>query len=119
MSCTILLGVSGRSKCNEAIIRNNGIEEIDDEEGRLTGQNLTFYTRYKNKKATNSSRESAAGSLQSFSNSNVGGADGEGDFPLLSEQEKRELVSLVNDNNIPMDFVLEMKEAFSLFDKVK
>ena len=40
------------------------------------------------------------------------------DVPLLSENEKRELVSLVKDKNISMDFILEMKEAFLLFDKV-
>jgi len=39
------------------------------------------------------------------------------DIPLLSENEKRELVSLVKDKNISMDFILEMKEAFLLFDK--
>lgn len=39
------------------------------------------------------------------------------DIPLLSETEKRELVSLVKDKNISMDFILEMKEAFLLFDK--
>ena len=43
---------------------------------------------------------------------------GNGDVPLLSEQEKRELVSLVRDRNISMDFILEMKEAFLIFDKV-
>ena len=41
------------------------------------------------------------------------------DIPLLSEVEKRELVSLVKDKNISMDFILEMKEAFLLFDKVR
>ena len=40
------------------------------------------------------------------------------DIPLLSDHEKRELVSLVRDKNISMDFILEMKEAFLLFDKV-
>ena len=40
------------------------------------------------------------------------------DIPLLSDHEKRELVSLVKDKNISMDFILEMKEAFLLFDKV-
>ena len=40
------------------------------------------------------------------------------DDPPLSEQEKQELVSLVKDKNISMDFILEMKEAFVLFDKV-
>lgn len=39
------------------------------------------------------------------------------DIPLLSDHEKRELVSLVRDKNISMDFILEMKEAFLLFDK--
>ena len=40
------------------------------------------------------------------------------DVPLLSDVEKQELVSLVRDRNISMDFILEMKEAFLLFDKV-
>ncbi len=37
--------------------------------------------------------------------------------PLLTEQDHRELLSLLN-QNISMDFILEMKEAFQLFDKV-
>ena len=41
------------------------------------------------------------------------------EIPLLSENEKKELVSLVKDKNISMDFILEMKEAFLLFDKVR
>ena len=41
------------------------------------------------------------------------------DIPLLSEIEKKELVALVKDKNISMDFILEMKEAFLLFDKVR
>ena len=40
------------------------------------------------------------------------------DVPLLSDVEKEELVTLVRDRNISMDFILEMKEAFLLFDKV-
>ena len=39
-------------------------------------------------------------------------------IPVLTECEKRELVSLVKDKNMSMDFILEMKEAFLLFDKV-
>ena len=39
------------------------------------------------------------------------------DEPILSEQEHRDLMSLLN-KNISMDFILEMKEAFQLFDKV-
>ena len=37
---------------------------------------------------------------------------------LISENEKNELVSLVKDKNISMDFILEMKEAFLYFDTV-
>ena len=37
---------------------------------------------------------------------------------ILSESEKKELVSLVTDKNMSMDFILEMKEAFLYFDKV-
>ena len=43
----------------------------------------------------------------------VGGRD----EPVLSERDRKELMSLVNEN-ISMDFILEMKEAFQLFDKV-
>lgn len=38
------------------------------------------------------------------------------DDPVLSERDRKELMSLVNEN-ISMDFILEMKEAFQLFDK--
>jgi len=38
------------------------------------------------------------------------------DDPVLSERDRRELMNLVNEN-ISMDFILEMKEAFQLFDK--
>ena len=38
--------------------------------------------------------------------------------PVLSERDRKELMSLANEN-ISMDFILEMKEAFQLFDKVK
>ena len=38
--------------------------------------------------------------------------------PLLTEQDHKELLSLLN-QNISMDFILEMKEAFQLFDKVR
>ena len=37
--------------------------------------------------------------------------------PVLSERDRKELMSLANEN-ISMDFILEMKEAFQLFDKV-
>ena len=37
--------------------------------------------------------------------------------PILSEQEHRDLRNLLN-KNISMDFILEMREAFQLFDKV-
>ena len=37
---------------------------------------------------------------------------------IISENEKKELVSLFTDKNMPMDFILEMKEAFLYFDKV-
>ena len=39
------------------------------------------------------------------------------DEPLLTEADQKELLGLVN-QNISMDFILEMKEAFQLFDKV-
>ena len=39
------------------------------------------------------------------------------DMPVLSERDKKELMNLANEN-ISMDFILEMKEAFQLFDKV-
>ena len=39
------------------------------------------------------------------------------DEPILSEQEHRDLRNLLN-KNISMDFILEMREAFQLFDKV-
>ncbi len=39
------------------------------------------------------------------------------DEPVLSERDRKELMSLANEN-ISMDFILEMKEAFQLFDKV-
>lgn len=38
------------------------------------------------------------------------------DEPILSEQEHRDLRNLLN-KNISMDFILEMREAFQLFDK--
>ena len=51
-----------------------------------------------------------------------GGGGGEDasiqDEPLLTEQDHKELMSLLN-QNISMDFILEMKEAFQLFDKVR
>ena len=51
-----------------------------------------------------------------------GGADDdEGtvtDEPLLTEEDRKELLSLLK-QNISMDFILEMKEAFQLFDKVR
>ena len=40
------------------------------------------------------------------------------DDTVISENERKELLSLFNDKNISMDFVLEMKEAFLYFDKV-
>ena len=43
---------------------------------------------------------------------------GRGDEPVLSERDRKELMSLANEN-ISMDFILEMKEAFQLFDKVR
>ncbi|XP_059084241.1 neo-calmodulin-like [Tigriopus californicus] len=38
------------------------------------------------------------------------------DEPLLTEEDHKELLSLLK-QNISMDFILEMKEAFQLFDK--
>ena len=40
------------------------------------------------------------------------------DIPVLSERDRKELMTLANEN-ISMDFILEMKEAFQLFDKVR
>ena len=37
------------------------------------------------------------------------------DMPVLSERDRKELMNLANEN-ISMDFILEMKEAFQLFD---
>ena len=42
---------------------------------------------------------------------------GRTDEPVLSERDRKEFMSLANEN-ISMDFILEMKEAFQLFDKV-
>ena len=39
------------------------------------------------------------------------------DEPLLTEKDHKELMNLLS-QNISMDFILEMKEAFQLFDKV-
>ena len=59
------------------------------------------------------------------SSSNISSSkDSDTDFELreedtvISDNEKKELVSLFTDKNISMDFVLEMKEAFLYFDKV-
>lgn len=59
-----------------------------------------------------------------MSSSSVGLRSGEnnlarnnGDEPVLSERDRKEFMSLANEN-ISMDFILEMKEAFQLFDKV-
>lgn len=40
-----------------------------------------------------------------------------GDESVLTERDRKEFMSLANEN-ISMDFILEMKEAFQLFDKV-
>ena len=68
--------------------------------------------------------EESATSVQSCNSSityppySNGGQDrGRGDDPVLTERDRKELMSLVNEN-ISMDFILEMKEAFQLFDKV-
>ena len=37
--------------------------------------------------------------------------------PLLTRRDEEELIKLLKEN-ISMDFILEMKEAFQLFDKV-
>ena len=50
-----------------------------------------------------------------FSTYNVDHLQGDKDVPILSEHEKQELVSLVKDKHISMDFILEMKEAFLMF----
>ena len=46
------------------------------------------------------------------------GEDRPDPIELLTEQDHKELMSLLN-QNISMDFILEMKEAFQLFDKVR
>lgn len=38
--------------------------------------------------------------------------------PLISDKDKTDFMNLANEN-ISMDFILEMREAFQLFDKVK
>ena len=53
-----------------------------------------------------------------YSGSPNPGVSEDRNIPILTECEKRELVSLVKDKNMSMDFILEMKEAFLLFDKV-
>ena len=40
------------------------------------------------------------------------------DEPVISERDKLELMNLCQEN-ISMDFILEMREAFQLFDKVR
>ena len=45
--------------------------------------------------------------------------DTRADDAVIRENEKREIVSLFTDKNISMDFILEMKEAFLFFDKVR
>lgn len=45
-------------------------------------------------------------------------ACGHQDEPLLTEKDHKELMNLLS-QNISMDFILEMKEAFQLFDKVR
>ena len=41
------------------------------------------------------------------------------DEQILSHEERMEVMTLVQEKNISMDFILEMKEAFLLFDKVR
>ena len=55
--------------------------------------------------------------LSNFSFEEVSGGGHSRDEPLISERDKRELMSLCQEN-ISMDFILEMREAFQLFDKV-
>ena len=55
--------------------------------------------------------------LSDYSFEEVSGGGHSRDEPLISERDKRELMSLAQEN-ISMDFILEMREAFQLFDKV-
>ena len=64
------------------------------------------------------SKNPAYGSADPFNTDHGRGAGFEAAAPFLSEQEKKELVALVTDQNIPMDFILETKEAFLIFDTV-
>ena len=65
--------------------------------------------RGRGRKGDNGEAEAASGQN--------GGIDHEA--PLLTEQDHKELLSLMLNQNISMDFILEMKEAFQLFDKVQ
>ena len=47
-----------------------------------------------------------------------GVAASSGDDFIISESEKREFATLFMDKKISMDFIVEMKEAFSFFDTV-
>lgn len=40
------------------------------------------------------------------------------DAPVLTEEDRKEVMALMRTRNISMDFIMEMKEAFQLFDKV-
>ena len=76
---------------------------------------ITYYNNPPYNNTTNTS--SGGGGSNGGQDQRGGGRGGLGDDPVLTERDRKELMSLVNEN-ISMDFILEMKEAFQLFDKV-
>ena len=116
-------GENGKRKWGNARRQNNSIEEIEDRDSCVNGEYFqshpTCQTQSKEGRIKGChSQNPAYGSADPFNRDRGRGAGFEADVPLLSEQEKKELVALVTDQNISMDFILEMKEAFLLFDKV-
>jgi len=73
-------------------------------------------TYYNNPPYNTTTNTSSGGSNGGQDQRGGGGRGGLGDDPVLTERDRKELMSLVNEN-ISMDFILEMKEAFQLFDK--
>ena len=74
-------------------------------------------TYYNNPPYNTTTNTSSGGNNGGQDQRGGGGRGGLGDDPVLTERDRKELMSLVNEN-ISMDFILEMKEAFQLFDKV-
>ena len=58
------------------------------------------------------------GTTKARDNEKTERTENEGEQPLLTKQDEEELINLLKEN-ISMDFILEMKEAFQLFDKVR